>query len=79
MKLLNFKHLSQVEETYWQHLRFAGWAGFYLVYLGIVSIVHGIVPWLCARYPDQLFRDFLIKSQSRMNQVNDTLQKKNLE
>lgn len=79
MKLINFQHLKQVEESYWQHFKFATWAGFYLVYLGVVSLVHGVFPFFAARYPDQLFQKFLEKSKSRLNRVSTCLKEKGIE
>ncbi len=79
MKILNFQHLKQVEESYWQHFKFASWAGFYLIYLGLVSLLHAIFPFLVARYPDKLFRDFLVKSQKRLTRVSECLKEKGIE
>ena len=74
--MINFNHLDQVEETYFQHLKFALWAGFILTLLGIVSIIHAIFPFLFSRIPDKIFRYFLRNSQARIDRVNKILREK---
>jgi hypothetical protein len=78
-KILNFRHLQQVEETYLQHLKFGIWAGLVLLILAIVSIIHSVFPFLLVRYPDTIYRYFINRSQKRINQVNQILKNKNLE
>jgi hypothetical protein len=78
-KILNFNHLSQVEETYLQHLKFSLWAGIVLLILGVVSIIHGVFPFLLVRYPDNIYRYFVKNSQKRIDRVNQILKKKNFE
>lgn len=36
---MKIKHLEWIQETYWEHLRFA-WS------VGFVMIVHGLLPWV---------------------------------
>ena len=38
------KHLSESGKTYWEHFSFAFLAGWLLIYAGITSIVHALVP-----------------------------------
>lgn len=40
------EHLKYVRESYWVHGRFAVKWGFYLIWLGIASILHGFFPFL---------------------------------
>jgi len=77
--MINFKHLSQVEETYFEHFKFALWAGLTLILLGIVSIIHAAFPFLLSRVPDKIFRYFLKNSQHRIDKVNKILKEKNIE
>lgn len=77
--IINFKHLDQVEETYFQHLRFALWAGAVMIFLGFVSIVHAVFPFLFDRVPDKIFRYFLQKSNQRITRVNSILKEKGIE
>jgi hypothetical protein len=79
LKLFNFKHLSQVEESYLQHFKFSVWAGISLCFLGMISLIHAIFPFMLSRYPDKLFHRFIEKSFARRNRVDTVLKKKNLE
>jgi hypothetical protein len=36
---VKIKHLHWIQETYWEHLKFA-WS------VGFVMIVHGLLPWV---------------------------------
>ena len=36
---MKIKHLEWIQETYWEHLKFA-WS------VGFVMIVHGLLPWV---------------------------------
>jgi len=76
---MNPKHLSQVEETYFEHFKFAMWAGLVMLLLGIVSIIHAIFPFLFSRTPDKIFKYFQEKSNDRITRVNETLKRKNIE
>jgi hypothetical protein len=38
------KHLRENNETYFSHLRFAGWIGISLVFRGIIFLFHGLFP-----------------------------------
>jgi hypothetical protein len=78
-KLFNPQHLSQVEESYFAHFKFSVLAGLQLLLLGILSMVHGVFPFLFSRYPDQLFEYFLRWSQQRRVRVDHILAEKNLE
>jgi hypothetical protein len=77
--MINFKHLAQVEESYIAHFKFGLWAGVTLIFLGFVSIVHAIFPFLFTRKPDQIYRYFVAKSESRIKRVTQILKSKNLE
>lgn len=37
-------HLKKSRTTYTAHLKWAVYSGFYLIYLGIASIIHGLFP-----------------------------------
>jgi hypothetical protein len=78
-KIFNPQHLDQVEESYFDHFKFSVLAGLQLVALGILSMIHGIFPFLFSRYPDQLFEYFLVWSQARRARVDRILAEKNLE
>ena len=75
----NFHHLSQVEETYFEHFRFAMWAGLVMLLLGVVSIIHAIFPFFFSRLPDKIYKYFQTKSKERIERVNETLRRKKIE
>ena len=79
MKIVNFNHLSQVEETYFQHLKFGVWAGIVLIALGIISLIHAIFPFFLSRWPDRIYRYFVNESSPRIDRVNRILKEKNIE
>lgn len=79
MKLFNFKHLNQVEESYFQHLKFGLWAGIMLLIIGIISIGHAIFPFFLSRWPDRLYRIFVKEASPRLSRVNKILKEKNIE
>lgn len=76
--MINPNHLTQVEESYFEHFRFAFWAGSVLIILGIVSIIHAIFPFIFSRTPDKIYRYFLTRSKERIDRVNTILQQKGL-
>jgi hypothetical protein len=39
-----FKHLKDSEESYLSHCRWAVGAGFVMIWAGILSIIHGLIP-----------------------------------
>lgn len=77
--MINFQHLVQVEETYFEHLRFASWASAVLFILSVVSIIHAIFPFLFDRVPDKIFRYFIVQSEERVTRVNKKLKQKGIE
>lgn len=40
------KHLHSVGETYWQHLKFAGWFAVTMIRAGIACGIHAILPFV---------------------------------
>lgn len=40
------EHLEKVNETYIEHGEFAIRWGFFLIWAGIISIIHGVLPFL---------------------------------
>jgi len=79
MKLFNIYHLKQVEETYWQHLKFGIWASVVLFAISVISFVHSFFPFFAARVPDKLYQYFVNRSKERLNRVNEILKNKNLQ
>ena len=48
------KHLSNVGETYWQHLFWTIRAFVHLSSVAVVGLLHGIFPFLFADVPDRM-------------------------
>ena len=40
------EHLEIAQKSYWGHLWFALRAGFQLIYAGVISIIHGVCPFI---------------------------------
>jgi hypothetical protein len=58
-------HLKIVKESYGNHLRFTLQLSFDLLLLAIVSIVHGLLPWILT-----------IKVSERIKELNTILNKR---
>jgi hypothetical protein len=51
------QHLSDTKQTYWVHGNFAITKGFFIVWVGVASILHGIIPSLLPFYtPKQIMK-----------------------
>jgi len=79
MKFFNIYHLTQVEETYWQHLKFSLWASLILSMIAFLSFVHAFFPFLFTRFPDKLYKYFIKSSQNRLNRIDKVLKQKGIE
>ena len=77
--MINFHHLDQVEETYFQHFKFAIWAAGVFLVLGIISLIHAVFPFVFIRTPDKIYRYFVKKSEQRISRVNSLLKAKKIE
>jgi len=58
-------HLKIVNESYGTHLRFTIQLSFDLLFLAVVSIVHGLYPWILTG-----------KVSDRVKELNDILNKR---
>jgi hypothetical protein len=50
------KHLDDVNETYWQHFKFASMTGLVLIIAGVLVIVHAIYPNICKSVGSDVIR-----------------------
>lgn len=55
------KHLTKSKVTYLQHIAWAFVAGFRLIYAGIASIIHGLIPSLFDGVPAKTVIDIYHK------------------
>lgn len=49
-------HPESVDETYFEHMRFAGTFSFWLLLAGLAAAVHAVVPALCETTASQIIR-----------------------
>jgi hypothetical protein len=76
--IFNFKHLSEVEETYFAHLRYNLWVSGMVLLLAVISFIHAILPFMFSRWPFAIRKYMMEKSLSRDRQISRALRKKGL-
>ena len=57
------KHLTEAGKTYWKHFMFAFRAGFLLIYAGITSIIHALIPSLFPFVSQKIFQKLIKESE----------------
>jgi len=50
------KHLESVGESYAEHLKFGLAAGLMCLVLGVISLIHAVLPFLMPRLPEKLYQ-----------------------
>jgi hypothetical protein len=65
MKVIDIKHLSQVGETYWQHLSWCLYSTLVFVVMIPLAILHGLFPFLFANVPDKIMISYLQNFKNR--------------
>jgi hypothetical protein len=78
MKLFNFKHLLEVGEGYFEHLRFGLWVAGIQFLLAIMGMIHAFLPFLFARWPERLTNYLVTHSRRRTSDVRKSLKSKNV-
>jgi hypothetical protein len=63
MKKLFTDHPESINETYVEHLQFAGMFGFRMILAGLASLVHAVFPFLFEKTASQM----ISKMYQRMN------------
>jgi hypothetical protein len=58
-------HPQSVDETYLEHMRFAGWFASRLLAAGGAALVHAIVPCLFEKTASNLIKDMHLRLTSR--------------
>lgn len=76
--IVNFKHLAEVEESYFSHLRYNLWVSAMVLILAIVSFVHAIFPFMFPRWPAMIRNHMMKKSLTRDKHISKALRKKGL-
>ena len=59
------EHPESVDETYFQHLGFAGLFAGKLMLAGLAAIVHAIIPALCQKTASNIIRELYSKVENR--------------
>ena len=66
MKIFNFKHPKDVNLNYFQHLKFSWYESIRAFGIGLVMIIHGIIPCIF----DNTFSNYIKKAMERVEEVS---------
>ena len=58
-------HPNSVDETYFEHMRFAGWFATRLLLAGCAALVHAIIPCLLEKTAGNMIKEMNAKLVSR--------------
>lgn len=58
-------HPQSVDETYFEHMRFAGWFAFRLMGAGGAALVHAIIPCLFEKTAGRMIADMHARISTR--------------
>jgi Family of unknown function (DUF6356) len=64
------RHLTEKNNSYKSHFRFAWGAGFILIIAGIASIIHAVFPEIFVSYSEQKVKALLRLSKQRNDRNN---------
>ncbi len=56
LQTLFLDHPSSVDETYFEHMRFAGSFAFWLLVAGTAALVHALIPAACEKTASNIVR-----------------------
>lgn len=59
------QHPQSVDETYWQHMQFAGNFSFKLFLAAMAAIIHAIFPFLFEKTASTIVRNLVNKTHNR--------------
>lgn len=76
--IINFKHLAEVEEGYFAHMRYNLWVSAMVLILAVVSFIHAFLPFMFPRLPFAIKKYMYEKSLGRDKHVFKVLKKKGL-
>lgn len=65
MKFFTFSHLSDVGETYNQHLSWCLYSTYIYLIMIPIALIHGIFPFLLANLPDRIMHGYMQKFKAR--------------
>jgi hypothetical protein len=78
LSVLNFKHLQEVGEGYYEHLKFGLWVAGIQFLLALMGTIHAVLPFLFARWPDKLTNYLVTNSRKRTSRVRRSLKGNNV-
>lgn len=58
-------HPAHVDETYFEHMRFAGWFSSRLLLAGLAALVHAIVPCLFEKTAGNMIKEMYARIHNR--------------
>lgn len=67
IRALFLEHPAKVEETYFEHMRFAFGFAFWLVLAGGAALVHAIIPALCETTASRIINRLHARIHNRHN------------
>jgi len=59
------QHPQSVDETYFQHMRFAGWFAAQLLCAGLAALVHAIIPCLFEKTASRMIQNMHARITNR--------------
>lgn len=60
-----FEHPGSIDETYFQHMRFAGWFASRLFLAAGAAIIHAIIPCLFEKTAGRMVREMYARLENR--------------
>ena len=66
------KHPRSIGETYWQHLKFAGWFAITMLRGGLACTVHAIFPFLFEKTASNALTQMTNRCHSRVEEAPDS-------
>lgn len=58
-------HPASVNETYFQHMRFAFGFAVWLVIAGLAALTHAVIPFLCETTASTILRKLVVRMEAR--------------
>jgi hypothetical protein len=65
MKIVDFNHLTIVDESYWQHLKWCLYSTYVFFIMIFLALIHGFFPFLLSNVPDRVMITYLRKFKER--------------
>ena len=65
LKFYDFRHLSTVGESYWQHLYWCLYSTWIFIIMIPIALIHGFFPILLANVPDKIMARYLNNFKKR--------------